>query len=162
MNEGKRIMYALGEVDERFIVESAPTKAKIKKRFTWVKVGSLVACLLIIAMMGVIVTQRNHALSSDDERVTAPMITINEKEYVAPYMPVPELPDGYHYLRNLEEKEANSTGLEGCAIYVNPKDDEMSRIYLFQECGTPINQSTVDNSQRQWAYVAWITIDSQS
>ena len=54
-------------------------------------------------------------------------------------MPVEELPEEYHYLRDLTEKEANDTGLAGCAIYVNPQDEDMSEIYLYQECGTPID-----------------------
>ena len=32
------------------------------------------------------------------------------KNYVAPNMPVEELPEEYHYLRDLTEKEANDTG----------------------------------------------------
>ena len=88
-----------------------------------------------------------------------PLITIMNKNYVAPNMPVEELPEEYHYLRDLTEKEANDTGLAGCAIYVNPQDEDMSEIYLYQECGTPIDEHTVDNTQRQWAYVQWSVVE---
>ena len=38
-----------------------------------------------------------------------PLITIMNKNYVVPNMPVEELPEEYHYLRDLMEKEANDT-----------------------------------------------------
>ena len=41
-----------------------------------------------------------------------PLITIMNKNYVAPNMPVEELPEEYHYLRDLMEKEANDTGVQ--------------------------------------------------
>ncbi len=34
----------------------------------------------------------------------------------------------------------------------------MNAIYLYQECGTPIDEYTVDNTQRQQAYVQWIAV----
>ena len=75
------------------------------------------------------------------------MITILGKNYIAPDMPVGKLPSEYRYLRNLTAKEANSTDLAGCAIYVDPQDTGMSTLYLYQECGTPIDERTVDNVQ---------------
>ena len=27
--------------------------------------------------------------------------------------------------------------------------------YLYQECGTPVSEDTVDNTRLQWAYVRW-------
>jgi hypothetical protein len=39
------------------------------------------------------------------------------------------------------------------------RDDDMSGrsndFYIYQECGTPISDNEVDNTQRQWAYVKW-------
>lgn len=63
-----------------------------------------------------------------------PMITIFDKNYVAPYMPVDELPDGYEYIGDLPEEFANDTGLAGC------------KMYAIKEF----------NTLRQWAYVRWI------
>lgn len=37
--------------------------------------------------------------------------------------------------------------------------DAMNEIYLYQECGTPMDEHTVDNTQRQWAYVQWIVLE---
>ncbi len=87
---------------------------------------------------------------------TAPTITIYEKNYVAPYMPVDELPDGYTYIGDLSEEDANDTGLAGCKMYVIKELDSLSDFYLYQECGTPIDESTVDTTQLQWAYVQWV------
>ena len=27
--------------------------------------------------------------------------------------------------------------------------------YVYQECGTPVNEHEIDNAKRQWAYVKW-------
>lgn len=85
-----------------------------------------------------------------------PMITIYNRSYVAPYMPVDELPDGYEYIDDLPKEAANDTGLEGCHMYVIKETDSLSDFYLYQECGTPIDENTVDTTQLQWAYVQWI------
>ena len=76
------------------------------------------------------------------------------KNYVAPNIPVEELPEEYHYLRDLMEKEVNDTGLAGCAIYVNPQDEDMSEIYLYQECGTPIDEHTTGDGYYESCIVA--------
>jgi hypothetical protein len=115
----------------------------------------MAACLcFIVAVAAVIIP-----FSENRDTVSAPTITIMDKNYIAPNMPIEKLPAEYHYLRDLTEKEANNTGLEGCAIYINPQDKDMSTIYLYQECGTPIDENTVDNTQRQWAYMQWIVIE---
>ncbi len=159
--KNEKLLGAIGKIDDNLIHDAVNDTQK-KKRLPWVKFGSIAACFALMIVAGVMLLQQNHTLPGDNDLVTAPMIIINDKSYVAPNMPVSELPAEYHYLRDLTEEEANNTGLEGCAIYVNPQDDEMSTIYLYQECGTPIDQYTVDNTQRQWAYVAWIINDSQS
>ena len=37
--------------------------------------------------------------------------------YIAPYMPVNELPEGYEYIGDLSEDAASDTGLAGCKMY---------------------------------------------
>ena len=145
---------ALGELDSRYIEEAIDYEKKTK-RPVWTRWGAIAACLCLVAVIAGV------ALSSFEGRDAAlpPTITIGDRGYVAPDMPVEGLPEGYHYLRDLTGKEANDTGLEGCAIYVDPQDEDMSMFYLYQECGTPVDEDTVDNSQRQWAYVRWIALD---
>ena len=83
------------------------------------------------------------------------------KIYLAHHMPVDKLPATYHYLRDLTVEEANNTELTGSAIYVDPQDENMYTIYLYQECGTPIDSNTIDNTKRQWAYVKWTASDTE-
>lgn len=85
-----------------------------------------------------------------------PMITLFDKNYVAPYLPVNELPDGYEYIGDLTEEQANDTGLAGCRMYAITESDSLSDIYVYQECGTPIDENTLDSTKLQWAYVQWI------
>ena len=149
----KKFSDAMSELDNQYIDEALNYKKRVKKP-AWNKWVAIAACLCLIAAVGIMISFGEH-----QDTVTAPMITIMDRNYVAPNMPVEELPEEYHYLRDLTEKEANDTGLAGCAIYVNPQDEDMSEIYLYQECGTPIDEHAVDNTQRQWAYVQWIVLE---
>ncbi len=86
----------------------------------------------------------------------APAITLGGWDYYAPYMPVNELPEDYVYAGTLTKEEANDTGLEGCKYYFNYYYDSIPDIYVYQKCGTPIDENTVDSENLQWAYVQWI------
>ena len=85
-----------------------------------------------------------------------PMITLFDKNYVSPYLPVNELPDGYEYIGDLTEEQANDTGLTGCGMYAVTERDHPSDIYVYQECGTHIDEKTLDSTKLQCAYVQWI------
>ena len=150
----------LGNIDEQYL-EDARQTSKYRKT-AWLKWTAAAACLCLLVIFSCMFfpvhKQENRGPT---DAVSAPMITIQGKNYFAPDMPVDKLPSEYRYLRNLTEKEANSTGLNGCAIYVDPQDTDMSALYLYQECGTPINEHAVDNTQRQWAYVKWIAYDPE-
>ena len=65
------------------------------------------------------------------------------------------MPEGYEYIGVLSEDAANGTGLEGCKMYAVKEKDSFRDFYLYQECGTPTGNATVDNAKRQWAYVHW-------
>ena len=115
----------------------------------------IVSLVLVVIIMSVLTgcSQTDGTATSGD---LPPMITINSRNYVAPHMSVDKLPDGYNYIGDLSNEEANDTGLEGCSIYAIKERDGFDDFYLYQECGTPIDENTVDSSQRQWAYVQWI------
>ena len=83
------------------------------------------------------------------------------QKYVAPNMPVNELPQGYTYLGELSKEQANGTGLEGCKMYAVTELDSIPDFYLYQECGTPIDDNTVDSEKIQWAYVQWIKVKAE-
>ena len=87
-----------------------------------------------------------------------PMLRINEQFYVAPYMPVSQLPEGYAPAGRLTGEQAHNTDLAGL-IYYTASDE--ADFYTYQECGTPINQNTIDSEARQWAYIQWIPLTEE-
>lgn len=96
------------------------------------------------------------AKSKVDAGALPPMLTINGENFFANTMPIAELPEGYECLGLITVEEANDTGLEGCKYYANKYISSFDEFYVYQECGTPIDENTVDSIQRQWAYVKWV------
>lgn len=113
---------------------------------------------LLIAIMFLHGCGSSEAVSSGD---LPPMLILHDKNYVASYMPVDELPDGYEYIGELAKEQANDTGLEGCKMYAVMGLDSPSDIYVYQECGTPIDENTIDMTKLQWAYMQWIVSPSE-
>ncbi len=147
----------LGDIRDEHIAE-ARCVSRMRKPVL-LKWAAAAACLcLVLFAVSKTLPRSERPDAGMTDAVLPPTITIMDKSYTAPNMPVEKLPAGYHYLRDLTEKEANDTGLAGCAIYVDPQDEDMNTVYLYQECGTPIDEDTVDNTQRQWAYVQWIAV----
>lgn len=97
---------------------------------------------------------------TEEPNEPAPSIVIDDQHFYAPDMPVNELPEGYEYIGVLSEDAANGTGLEGCKMYAIKEKDSFRDFFLYQECGTPIGNNTVDNTKRQWAYVHWLLRES--
>ena len=123
------------------------------KRVSKVFCAALALLLLLTGCSSTACTsERTEPVTGD----TAPIITIYGRNYVAPHMPVDELPKGYSYIGVLSEENANDTGLEGCKMYAEVSKNSFENFYLYQECGTPVNENMVDSTQRQWAYVQWI------
>ena len=151
----KKFAEALSALDSKYIEEAMDYQKKARKP-GWLKWGMMAACMcLMVASLVAVISFYGNQKTEITDMVPAPMITVMGRNYFAPDMPVDELPAGYHYLRSLTAEEANNTQLEGCAIYIDPQDGDMKTIYLYQECGTPVGENTVDNTKRQWAYVKW-------
>ena len=112
-----------------------------------VSVVLLVSCILLL-----VGCSKEQA---EAPNTPAPSIVIYNQHFYAPDMPVSELPEGYEYIGVLTEDAANGTGLEGCKMYAIKEMDSFHDFYLYQECGTPIGNNTVDATKRQWAYVHW-------
>lgn len=93
---------------------------------------------------------------AEEPNETTPSIVIDNQHFYAPNMPVNELPDGYEYIGVLSKDAANGTGLDGCKMYAIKGKDSFLDFYLYQECGTPIGNNTVDTTKQQWAYVHWL------
>lgn len=101
---------------------------------------------MLFIMLFLVGCGSNKDTSSGD---LSPMITLYDKDYVAPYMPVNELPDGYEYIGELTEEQANDTGLAGCKMYAIMEHGSLSDFYVYQEYGTPIDESTIDTTKLQ-------------
>ena len=111
------------------------------------------AILLVTCFLLLVGCSKQQA---EEPNETAPSIVIDNQHFYAPNMPVNELPDGYEYIGVLSKDAANGTGLDGCKMYAIKGKDSFRDFYLYQECGTPIGNNTVDNTKRQWAYVHWL------
>ena len=115
----------------------------------------------ILLALGIIMLLAISGCENKPEIELPPMIDMAGQKYVAPNMPVDELPDGYTYLGELTEEQANGTGLEGCKMYAITELDSIPDFYLYQKCGTPIDNYTIDNEKIQWAYVQWIQVKEE-
>ena len=116
-------------------------------------VSLLLSLFLIVAFSG--------CHNSVDTGDMPPMIDMYGQKYVAPNMPVNELPQGYTYLGELSKEQANGTGLEGCKMYAVTELNSIPDFYLYQECGTPIDDNTVDSEKIQCAYVQWLKVKAE-
>ena len=91
-----------------------------------------------------------------DAGALPPTLIMNGEKYYANTMPMNELPDQFECMGEITDQEANGTGLQGCKYYANRYMNSFDEFYVYQECGTPINENQVDSIQRQWAYVKWV------
>lgn len=94
----------------------------------------------------------------EDEKTydSAPVIVINGNEYFADIASiVNELPDGYEYGGKLTEEQIKYAYINGTEYYLDKHKENLYDFYVYQECGTPVDDENVDNTKRQWAYVRW-------
>ena len=88
-----------------------------------------------------------------------PMIIMDGKKYIDVGWPVNVLPEGYGYVGDLTEEEAFNTDLAGKRMYAAAAGGDREDFYLYQECGTPVSEDTIDGTKRQWAYMQWILLE---
>lgn len=94
----------------------------------------------------------------EDEKTydRAPVIVINGNEYFADIASIAnELPDGYEYGGKLTEEQIKYAYINGTEYYFDKHRENLYDFYVYQECGTPVDDENVDNTKRQWAYVRW-------
>ena len=94
----------------------------------------------------------------EDEKTydRAPVIVINGNEYFADIASiVNELPDGYEYGGKLTEEQIKYAYINGTEYYFDKHRENLYDFYVYQECGTPVDDENVDNTKRQWAYDRW-------
>lgn len=112
--------------------------------------------LILASLCILVLVACNQSSDETDAGALPPMLTMNGENYFAKTMPIAELPDNFEYMGEITSDEANDTGLEGCKYYANKYISSFDTFYVYQECGTPIDKNTLDNTQRQWAYVKWV------
>lgn len=114
----------------------------------------LVLLFMLVCMLGLVACDQSR--DEPDAGALLPMLTMNGENYFAKTMPIAELPDDFEYMGELTSDEANDTGLEGCKYYTNKYISSFDAFYVYQECGTPIDENTLDSTHCQWAYVKWV------
>ena len=60
---------------------------------------------------------------------------------------VNELPDGYSYAGELTDKEKEYAFINGNKYYIQENAETIDDFYVYQECGTPISDTEVDNTK---------------
>ena len=119
----------------------------------------LVALVLtLVCALGLVGWLRSNS-KNKDEVVSGdlpPILIMREEHFIAYDMPISELPDDLECMGEITEEEANGTGLQGCKYYANKYLSSFVEFYVYQECGTPVDENAVDSTKRQWAYVKWV------
>ena len=63
------------------------------------------------------------------------------------------------YYESLNETERSAMEMcirdSGTEYYLDKHKENLYDFYVYQECGTPVDDENVDNTKRQWAYVRW-------
>lgn len=86
----------------------------------------------------------------------APKIVLDGHDYFAADLTIlDELPEGYLYAGELTDEEKEYAAIDGSQYYTPEGSETPDDFYVYQECGTRISDTEVDNTQRQWAYVKW-------
>ncbi|MCX4354564.1 MAG: hypothetical protein OSJ60_23580 [Lachnospiraceae bacterium] len=119
----------------------------------------LVALVLtLVCALGLVGWLRSNSKNKDEvvSEDLPPILIMREQYFIAYDMPISELPDDFECMGEITEEEANGTGLQGCKYYANKYLSSFVEFYVYQECGTPVDENAVDSTKRQWAYVKWV------
>lgn len=119
----------------------------------------LVALVLtLVCALGLVGWLRSNSKNKDEvvSEDLPPILIMREQHFIAYDMPISELPDDFECMGEITEEEANGTGLQGCKYYANKYLSSFVEFYVYQECGTPVDENAVDSTKRQWAYVKWV------
>ena len=93
---------------------------------------------------------------TDKPYAGAPKIVLDDQVYLATELViVNELPEGYSYAGELTAQEKEFAYINGEKYYLPDGAESIEDFYVYQECGTPVNEHEIDNAKRQWAYVKW-------
>ena len=119
------------------------------------KLAVLVLTLICVSSLfgcGSTLKSKNEA----DTGTLTPMLIMEKQHFFADDIPISELPDNFEYMGEITEEQANNTDLQGCKYYANKYISSFDEFYVYQECGTPVDENIVDTTKHQWAYVKWV------
>lgn len=122
-----------------------------KKPAFWLVAAAVLTCAAVAVCF---LTNPEEDAEEHLQWAVRPTILMDSSRYIDSYMSVSQLPYGYVYAGSLDAAQANDTGLEGCAYYASPYNQ--NNIYVYQECGTPVGAHEVDSTLRQWMYQPWL------
>ncbi len=111
----KRLLKAMGKVDEKYIEEASP--AQQSKRPRWLKWGAVAACLCLVIAVGLIVPKLMNP--ADDEMGSsftadaAPMVYVNDTLYKQSTAQISyaELNEEFVYLGEIESEVTNDQSI---------------------------------------------------
>lgn len=122
----------------------------------WLSIFSIILCTLVI-----LACAANEKNSEEDEKIWAlpPTVEIGDYQYRSAAGPEQTLPPGYTAAGVITKEQAGTSSILGRPYYTNPNIPDL--IFVYQECGTPISDDTIDTNLRQMAYVGWTLVDSR-
>ena len=114
-----------------------------------------ISILCVFSMVGCGAKTSNNT-NTEKPYTGAPKIVLDGRDYFAKETVIlNELPDGYSYAGELTEQEKEFASIDGEKYYIPDGVESIEDFYVYQECGTPVNDHEIDNTKRQWAYVKW-------
>jgi hypothetical protein len=120
------------------------------------KLIAVMLCLVLVFSLVGCGAKSSTSANSENPYNGAPKIVLNGCDYFAPYLTIlNELPEGYTYAGELTDEEKKYADIDGSQYYILDGAETIDDFYVYQECGTPISDTELDNTQRQWAYVKW-------
>ena len=112
-----------------------------------------VLCVLSLVGCG---SKATSNANTEQPYAGAPKIVLDGQDYFAAELViVNELPEGYSYAGELTDQEKEFAYINGEKYYLLDGVESIEDFYVYQECGTPVSEHEVDNTNRQWAYVKW-------
>ena len=120
------------------------------------KLIEVILCLELLFSLVGCGAKTSTSTNSETPYTGAPKIVLNGCDYFATDLTIlNELPEDYTYAGELTDEEKEYAGIDGNKYYILEGAETIDDFYVYQECGTRISDTEVDNTQRQWAYVKW-------
>lgn len=151
----EKLYEAIGDINEKYIKEAKQMKKDPK--ITWLKLGTMAACLFLIITIVIPFIPYNSVESPNAEMDPSigpsNLVVSGITFFISPHLAVSyELPDGFTYAG-----EADIGGFEDCSYYVNSNIPEW--IYVYHEVmtgGTVDSTGTLTRTDPHNAYARYV------